>query len=290
MVQLGWMAGRQDHHRDPVFPITGSTPPKDLARRGEPAGRRSAVARRSYDAHAMHERSERDRTGAASGLLFGVLFVGGAIPLGTLLGSFGDEDAAFDTYFASSSNRAGNIVGGILLGASAFVFLWFLHHLRQWLQPDDNRAPTLANIMFSAGLVFVALLLVGTAALVTVPITLAFGDLYDTDDVLEVGQAVLPQLGYVVLALYGFSAAAVMVAVATVSARRSGSFPRWLCRLGFVVTGFLVLLGLSGGMAFFALPLWVLAVSVNWLRTPKGTSDSSPIAPTRDTGQSRRSM
>ncbi len=69
-----------------------------------------------------------------------------------------------------------------------------------------------------------------------------------------------------------------MVAVATVSARRSGAFPRWLCRLGFVVTGFLVLLGLSGGMAFFALPVWVLAVSINWFRTRTRRSDEFPVA------------
>jgi len=231
----------------------------------------------------MHQR-QPDRTGAASGVLFVVLFIGGLIPLGTLLGSFGDEDATFDTYFASSSNRVGNIIGGVLLGASAFVFLWFLHHLRQWLEAEDNRAATLTNIMFSAGLVFVVLFLVGTAALVAVPITLAFGDLTGTDNVLKAGQAVLPQLGYVVLALYALWAAAVMVAVATVSARRSGFFPRWLCRLGFVATGFLVLLGFSGGMAFFALPVWVLAVSVNWLRTQKAGSDGNPLAPAAKPG------
>ncbi len=85
--------------------------------------------------------------------------------------------------------------------------------------------------MFSAGLVFVALLLVGGAALVTVSVTLAFGGLFDEARILDVGQSVLPQLGYVVLALYALWAAGVMVAAATVSARRSASFPRWLRRL-----------------------------------------------------------
>lgn len=237
----------------------------------------------------LHENREPDRAGAASGVLFVVLFIGGVIPLGELLGSFGDSDATFDAYFASASNRAGNIVGGALIGASAFAFLWFLHHLRQWLQPEETRAATLANIMFSAGLVFVVLLLVGTAALVAVPITLAFGDLFDTDNVLQVGKAVLPQLGYVVLALYALWAAAVMVAVATVAARRAGSFPRWLCRLGFAATVFLVLLGFSGGMAFFALPVWVLAVSVIWFRIQKDRSDDNPVAPASDMASEHRS-
>ncbi len=232
----------------------------------------------------MYEQREPGRAGAASGVLFVVLFIGGLVPIGTLLGSFGDEDATFDAYFASTSNRVGNIAGGALLAASAFVFLWFLHHLRQSLQPVDTRAATLANVMFSAGLVFVVLTLLGTAALVTVPMTLAFGDLFDTDDVLKVGQAVLPQLGYVVLAIYALWAAAVMVAVATVSARRSGSFPRWLCRLGFVTTAVLVALGFSGGMAFFALPVWVLAVSLHWFRSETGSPAENPIPFAADRG------
>lgn len=226
----------------------------------------------------MHEQRQADRSGAASGALFVVLFIAGLIPLGELLGSFGDSDATFDAYFASAGNRTGNIVGGGLLGASAFVFIWFLHHLRQWLQPEDTRSATLPNVMFSSGLVFVALLLVGTAAMVTVSVTLAFGGLFGTEGVLEVGQAVLPQLGYVVLALYALWAAGVMVVASTVSARRSASFPRWLCRLGFVATAFLFLFGTSGGLAFFALPAWVLAVSVHWFRRWKPNASATSSA------------
>jgi len=222
----------------------------------------------------MDEHPVPDRSGAASGLAFVVLFVGGVVPIGELLGSFGDSDATFETYFASTSNRVGNIVGGALLGGAGFVFIWFLHHLRRWLQPHDAGSATLVNFMFASGLVFVALLLGGTAALVTVPVTLAFGELFDTQGVLRSGQAVLPQLGYVVVAFYGLWAAAVMVGAATVSARRSGAFPRWLCRVGFGVAGFLLLLGTTGGLAFFALPAWVLAVSLYWLRTGKRAAAS----------------
>lgn len=208
----------------------------------------------------------RNSAGAAIGIGFVVLFIGGIIPIGDLFGSFGDSDATFDTYFASTSHRIGNIVGGALLGLSGFVFLWFLQHLRAWLQPGGVAGAKLAGFMFAAGHVFVVLLLVGTAAFVTVPVTLAFGGLFDETEILAVGKAILPQFGYVIVALYGFWAAGAMVVAATISGRRSGSFPRWLCRLGYVASGFLVLLGFSGGMAFFALPAWVLAVSLHWAR------------------------
>lgn len=206
-----------------------------------------------------------ERTAALSGFSFVVLFIGGVIPLGELLGAFADSDTTFALYFASSSNRLGNIVGGALLAASSVAFIWFLHHLREWLQPDHTSSATLPNLMFCLGLVFVALLLVGAAALVTVPVTLTFAELTD-DAPFEMGQAVLPQLGYVVLALFANWIAGVMVVAATMAARRSGSFPPWLGQFGFVVTGFLVLLGLTGGMAFFALPAWVLTISIHWFR------------------------
>ena len=186
--------------------------------------------------------------------------------MGELLGSFADPDRAFEVYFADSANRAGNIVGGILLAAAALVFLWFLQHLRPRLQPDTTRPPTLPNFVYSTGQTFVALLLVGTAALVTVPVTLAFATLTD-DQPFTTGQAVLPQLGYVTLALFANWTAAAMVLAATISARQSASFPRWLRVLGYIVTTFLVLFGLTGGGAFFALPLWTLAVSIHWWRT-----------------------
>jgi hypothetical protein len=216
----------------------------------------------------MANRASRSsgRAAAASGISFVVLFIGGVIPLGPLLGNFADSDGTFNAYFSSASNRTGNIIGGALLAASAFVFLWFLHHLRDNLQPDDTHAATLPNFVRSSGQTFVTLLLVGTAALVTVPVILAFAGLTD-DQPLAAGQAVLPQFGYVVLALFANWAAAAMVLAATVSARRTQSFPRWLCRLGYVVTGFLLLFGFSGGGAFFALPIWVLAVSIHWWRS-----------------------
>jgi hypothetical protein len=206
------------------------------------------------------------RAAAASGTCFFVLFIAGVLPMGELLGSFADSDQAFEVHFADSANRAGTIVGGILLAAAALVFLWFLQHLRQRLQPDTTRSPTLPNFVYSTGHTFVTLLLVGTAALVTVPVTLAFATLTE-DQPFTTGQAVLPQLGYVTLALFANWTAAAMVLTATISARQTGSFPRWLRGLGYVVSALLVLFGLTGGGAFFALPLWTLAVSIHWWRS-----------------------
>lgn len=208
-----------------------------------------------------------NRSASLSGFAFVVLFIGGVIPLGDLLGSIGDSDATFETYFSSASNRIVNIVGGIVLGAAGIVFLWFLHQLRRHLRLSTNDLDTHVDFAFTSGVVFVALLIAGVAALITVPFTIAFGGAYNEQNVLNGQQSALPQFGYVVVALFGFWAAAVAIAAATISAQRSGAFPRWLCRLGYACAVLLVLLGLSGGLAFFVLPAWVLGVSIHWLRS-----------------------
>lgn len=65
-----------------------------------------------------------------SAIAFAVLYVAGLLPLGELLGSFGDPDATFVTYFAKDSNRIGAVFGGIGVALAGLVFFWFLSHLR----------------------------------------------------------------------------------------------------------------------------------------------------------------
>jgi hypothetical protein len=65
-----------------------------------------------------------------------------------------------------------------------------------------------------------------------------------------------------------------MVATTTVHARRSGLLPRWICRLGFVVTGVLVLAGPST-LGLFALPAWVAAISGYWFTMKKRTPEAA---------------
>lgn len=220
--------------------------------------------------------SAASQTGPVMGVVFAVLFIGGVFAFGELLGSSGDSDAAFETYFASNSNRASNLIGGVLFGAAGLVFVSFLVHLGQWLQPDDRRAEVRSRISMTSGLMFVALLLGATAALVTVPFILVFGELYDEEPngVLESGKALLPQLGFVLLVFYAMWAAAVMVATTTVSARQSGLLPRWICRVGFVVSGLLVMVGPSV-LGLFVLPAWVALISGYWFRAQKRIPDAA---------------
>ena len=97
------------------------------------------------------------RAAAVSGSIFSGLFVAGLLPLAAARPASPTQTRP-SSLFADSANRAGNIVGGILLAASALVFLWFLQHLRQRLQSDTTRPPTLPNFVYGAGQAFVTLL------------------------------------------------------------------------------------------------------------------------------------
>ena len=202
-----------------------------------------------------------DRRRARSGIAFAVLNVAGLVPLGELLGSFGDSDATFVDYFAKDSNSNGAVVGGIVLALSTLTFLWFLSNLRLSV---DSTGP-LPGVITAAGTTFVVLLMSGTAALVTVPYARTFGGAFDEESVLVGSDALLPQLGYVLVAVFAMWAAAVLILAATLAARAHSSFPRWLVRLGFAASAFVFLLGPSV-MGVLGVPAWALAVSIHWLR------------------------
>lgn len=202
-----------------------------------------------------------DRGRAWSGIAFAALYVAGLLPLGDLLGSFGDSDETFVVFFASDRNRAGVLLGGVVLALAGLTFLWFLSNLRL---STEGSGP-LPGVVTAAGTAFVVLLLVGTAALVTVPFARIFGEALDTESILVASEALLPQFGYVLLAVLALWAAAAMILAVTLAGRAHGLFPRWLMRLGFAASVFVFLFGPSV-MGLLGVPVWALAVGLHWLR------------------------
>ncbi len=201
------------------------------------------------------------RARAWSAIGFAVLYVAGFVPLGELLGSFGDPDAAFADYFASDSNRIGAVLGGVGLAFAGLAFLWFLSNLHS----SVDRPGPLPRLVTAAGTTFVVLLFTGTAALVTVPYARTFGGAYGEDSLLLSGEALLPQLGYVLLAVLAMWSAALFILATSLAARANRTFPRWLVRLGFVAAVFVFLLGSSVG-GLLGVPVWAFAVGIHWFR------------------------
>lgn len=207
-----------------------------------------------------------------SGVAFALLYIAGFMPLGELLGSFGDSDATFVAYFDKSSNRVGALLGGISVALASVAFFWFLSNLRLCI----DSAGALPGVATAAGTTFVTLLLCGAASLMTVPYARIFGGAYDEESVLVAMEALLPQLGYVLITVFAMWAAAALILAVTLATRTNGAFPRWLVRLGYIASAFVFLLGPSV-MGILGVPVWVLGVSIHWLR---GGSTRATAAPT----------
>ena len=203
---------------------------------------------------------------AFSGVAFAALFIAGALTLGELAGSVGDSNATFIAYYDDEGNRARDIAGAYLLAAAGLVFLWFLASLRRRLRTTVDETSVLPSVVLGAGIAFVAMLFAAAASLATVNISITFGAIFDEESPVLGGpeMAVLPQFGYVLLHVYGAFAASLMIAASSLAGSRGGLFPAWLIWLGYVAA-FLLLFAIAS-LPLFALPIWVLAVSLAILR------------------------
>jgi MFS family permease len=201
---------------------------------------------------------------AVSGFVFVALFVAAVLVSGGQLGSAGDPDEQFVSYFSDTTNRVRDIAGGYVLAAAGLAFIVFLANVCVALREHsgERRLPLIA---LGAGLVFVVLLLAAAAALSAVPTSMAYAALFD-EERHEFGPDVArlaTQLGFMLL-VFAMWAAAGCIAAISLAARSAGIFPAWLVWLGFVAA--LALLFSFFFMPAAALPIWAFAVSVSMLR------------------------
>ena len=119
--------------------------------------------------------------------------------------------------------------------------------------------------MAAAGTTFVVLMLTGVAALIAVPYARTFGGAYGEEGMLAGAEPLLPQLGYVLLAVLAMWSAAALILAVTLSSRSHDVFPRWLVRLGFGTSVFVFVFG-SSVMGLLGVPVWAMAVGIHWLR------------------------
>ena len=202
---------------------------------------------------------------AVSGFTFVALFVAAVLVSGGQLGSAGDPDQQFVSYFNDTSNRARDIAGAYFLAAAGLAFVVFLAHLYATLRehPGQQGLPLIA---LGTGLVFVALLLAAAAALSAVPTSHAIAAIFD-EERHEFGPDVsrlATQFGYMLL-VFAMLAAAACIAAISLAARTAGIFPAWLVGFGLVAAFALP-------FSFFflpaaALPIWVVAASLHLVRS-----------------------
>ncbi|MEX2159491.1 MAG: hypothetical protein WEB04_08835 [Dehalococcoidia bacterium] len=202
---------------------------------------------------------------AASAFAFVALFIAAMLVSGGQLGSAGDPDRQFVSYFNDTTNRVRDIAGAYVLAAAGLAFVAFLAHMYAALRERTGERE-LPLIALGAGLVFVALLLAAAAALSAVPTSYAYAAIFDEErhefgpDVSRLGT----QLGFMLL-VFAMWAAAACIAAVSLAAWRAGLFPGWLAGFGFFAA--FALLFSFFFMPAAALPLWMLAVSIVMMRS-----------------------
>lgn len=193
------------------------------------------------------------------GGISGILFVALVIP--SFLSAPDTPDAASESQdvIAYFNDRQDGILtnNGLLLVFAAFFFLCFLGVLYGVLRDAEGEGYGFSSVALGGGVLFVALMLAGSAVEIVYPATLARFENFQQD----------AQLGFLSLALSGwmyrfaFVGMSALIASASLVVLRTGALPRWTAWVGFLFA-LIALLRILGPLAAWLALLWVAAFSV----------------------------
>jgi hypothetical protein len=204
-----------------------------------------------------------------AGLLFATLFT---LAIALLYrqppkGSTAAEIAAW--YFRNNAKTAG-LVGLYLAPFAGIAFLWFVATVRHRIGVREDRF--FATVFLASGILFVGMLYAAAASAGA-----SFGAIKfqaapaPTPDVLVFARG----LAYTFLFVYGMRAAAVFMIVSSTIGLRTGTFPRWLAFVGYLVA-LVLLFSVSYSRGFvFVFPGWVALVSIELLVRARSERASS---------------
>lgn len=197
-----------------------------------------------------------------AGLAFVLLFV-----VGWNLVSFTWEDSANDQevvdWYASGGNRVRQLVGAYITTMAALAFLVFGTGLSRLIP-----RPSVAQLVRSLTQLFTALLVAGTAAIVSAAASVEIPGFPEPTDP-ELLRTV-ESIGFGMVLLGGLMAAGGAVLVSSYGLRSAGVIPSWLVVAGYVAGAVLIVAGVLFIPALL-LVLWALAVAVT-ARPPSGTA------------------
>jgi hypothetical protein len=209
------------------------------------------------------------RAAGIAGLLFAALFIG------SLLLLRGQPDAGSTAaeierwYLGHDANRIG-IIGLYLVPFSGIAFLWFIAVIRSHV--GDREDQFFATVFLGSGLLFVAMLFAAaaTASAPLASVKFQHAPLPGPD---EIGFA--RALAYTLLYVYAVRVAAVFVITVSTIGLRTGSMPRWLAVVGYVIAVAMLLSVSFYKFVVLLFPLWVAAISLTILLSSGGQRTTS---------------
>ncbi|HKH23768.1 MAG TPA: hypothetical protein VKA88_09095 [Solirubrobacterales bacterium] len=209
----------------------------------------------------------RDFWTPTAGILAAVTFIVG---LGMAADSpdSDDSDAQILSWYADHGHRVEVIIGAFVLAFCGLFLLWFASGLRQWLRLAEGPEGRLANVALGGGVLLVALLWVGAAALAAIPAGVSFGGSPDLSNA-DLARF-LPSVGFGSILIFAMFGAIALIDATSVVIMRTDALPRWLGWLGFVC-GVVLLFGVVF-LPVIALPIWLIAASIVLYRRPEGAT------------------
>ncbi len=192
------------------------------------------------------------------------------VGLGDLLGAFADAAESFRSYFDDRLERLRHAAGAYLLARLGLAFVLFAAGFRALGRNIDSSVRSVLALVTSG--VFAALGGLAAAALSTVSMSVGFGTITGDPGIRE-AQHLLPQLGYVVLAVPGALAGGLTVWFGF--ATRTAPSP-----VGLRAWGIVAVIQL---LAFYTLPiilllLWTLAAALG-MGSPPSRDQLQPSDP-----------
>ncbi len=195
-----------------------------------------------------------------AGLLFAVLFTVSLLLLRSQP-MIGASDAELARQFATGQDLAGAVGGLYLAPLAGIMFLWFIAVIRDQIGEREDRF--FATVFFGSGLLFVAILFTAVAVASWPVVAVRYlGQAAPSTREIELTRAV----SYTLMFAFGTRAAAVfLIAMATIGIK-SGVFPRWFARAGYLVGVVLLMVVVVWDWIVLVLPVWVALVSLYILR------------------------
>jgi hypothetical protein len=213
------------------------------------------------------------RAAGVSGLVFAALFVV-ALVLVQQAPRLAAPDAVYTAFYAAGSGETLVTLGLYVVPFAGIACLWHMIATRtlvQVLRPQ-SWAVIPHWLALASGVLFVAMLFVGTAAVGAVGLLTRFSPApLPPPDVARALSAV----GYTVVFVYGVRAAGMYMITTTGLARSAGLLPRGAAVVSYLAATFLLVSTTFHPAILLVFPAWVLLLSIVLLvRRPTGGASS----------------
>ena len=207
----------------------------------------------------------RDFWTPLAGILAAITFVVGFSMVAGSSADNSDSDAKIISWYADNGHQVVAVIGSFVLAFCGLFILWFAAGLRQRLRVAEGPEGRLANVALGGGVLLVALLWVGDAAIAAIPAGVKLGQSNDLTNA-DLGRF-LPSIGFGAILIFGMFGAIALIDATSVVIWRTGILPRWFMWLGFVCG--VVLLFAAVFLPVIALPIWLIAGSIALWREPE---------------------